>query len=216
MPRGLKVWTVANGRNRIKGDSGRDGGGFLALPWSVMDCHAYGLLSMHARALLLEVGRQYVRDNNGRLLLSRAFMAARGWKSADMLTKAKRELLDGGFIFETVKGQRPNKASWYAVTWRKLDRIPGYDTGAAECFEFAAYKKGAPLKNAPLVPPHGTETPLIVPPHGTGTPATVPPHGPIKGVFAPVSVPPHGHHLEGHLLHSISLPNPEPSIPSKS
>jgi len=188
---------VANGRNRgRKGDSGRDSGGFVALPWSVLDCPAYGRLSMHARALLLEVARQFVRDNNGRLLLSRAYMQTRGWKSADMLTKAKTELIDAGFIFQTVMGCRPNKASWYAVTWRTLDKLPGFDAGAVECFQRGAYLLGGPLKNATLRPPHGTERPAIVPPHGTGKRSTVPPHGPIRPIFAPLSVPPHGHHLE--------------------
>lgn len=73
---------MANGRNRVgRKDSGRDGGPFVALPWSVLDSPAFARLSMHARALLLEVARQFVRDNNGRLLLSRAYMATRGWKS---------------------------------------------------------------------------------------------------------------------------------------
>jgi hypothetical protein len=187
---------MANGRNKNnKGDSGRDAGGFVALPWSVIDCTAYKSLSMHARALLLEVARQWVRDNNGRLLLSRAYMATRGWKSVDMIAKAKRELMDGGFIFETVKGHRPNKASWYAVTWQRLDKIPGYDFGAAQCFERGAYRKGQPLKKI-LVPPHGTERASIAPPHGTETPPTVPPHGAMEAIFTPLPVPPHGHHLE--------------------
>ena len=60
---------MANGRNRgQKGDSGRDAGGFVALPWSVLDCPAYARLSHPARALLFELARQFVRDNNGRLL----------------------------------------------------------------------------------------------------------------------------------------------------
>lgn len=188
---------MANGRNRgKKGDSGRDGGGFIALPWSVLDCPAYARLSMHARALLLEVARQYVRDNNGRLLLSRAYMETRGWKSADMLTKAKRELLGAGFIHQTVQGHRPNKASWYAVTWYALDRHRDYDAGSVETFERSAYCKGSPLKNAPLGPRHGTERARTVPPHGTEKTAPVPPHGPIKALSAPLSVPPHGHHLD--------------------
>lgn len=74
-------------KNTKRRDSGRDAGGFVALPWTVLDCPAYQALTMHARALLLEMARQYVRDNNGRLLASRAYMGARGWKSADMLTK---------------------------------------------------------------------------------------------------------------------------------
>lgn len=137
---------MANGRNRgQKVDSGRDAGGFIALPWSVVDSPAYATLSVHARSLLIEVSRQFVKDNNGRLLLSRAYMETRGWKSVDMLTKAKRELLAAGFIYETAKGQRPNKASWYAVTWRALDRMPGYDAGAAELFVRGAYQKTQPL-----------------------------------------------------------------------
>lgn len=188
---------MSNGRNKQrKGDAGRDSGGFIALPWSVVDCPAYRRLSMHARALLLEVARQFVRDNNGRLLLTRDRMEKRGWKSADMLTKAKRELLDAGFIFETAKGQRPNKASWYAVTWRTLDRHPGYDLGTTETFKRGAYQENAPVKNAPLRPPHGTEGPSVAPPYGTEMSSTVPPHGAMGTVFTPLSVPPHGHHLD--------------------
>jgi hypothetical protein len=188
---------MANGRNKGgRGDSGRDAGGFIALPWSVLDCPAYRGLSMHARALLLEVARQFVRDNNGRLLLSRAYMEGRGWKSADMLSKAKRELLDAGFIHETVKGHRPNKASWYAITWQTLDRLPGYDAGALETVQRGAYRQNTPLKNTSLSPQRGTARPSIAPPHGTGTAPPVPPHGPIKGAVATRSVPPHGHHLE--------------------
>ncbi len=166
------------------------------MPWSVLDCPAYAGLSMHARALLLEVARQFVRDNNGRMLLSRAYMETRGWKSVDMLTKAKRELLEGGFIFQTVMGHRPNKASWFAVTWRALDKLPGYDAGTAQLFVRSAYQKAAPLIGASLRPPHGTGKALIVPPHGTGTAPTVPPHGPIRAVLGGLSVPPHGHHLD--------------------
>ena len=74
---------MANARNPKKRghDQGRDSGGFVALPWSVLDCPAYGHLPHPARSLLLEFARQYVRDNNGRLLASGAFLGARGWTS---------------------------------------------------------------------------------------------------------------------------------------
>lgn len=134
---------MANGRNKgAKGDAGRDAGGFIALPWSVVDSPAYQALGHPARSLLTEIARQFVGDNNGKLLCSRAYLSARGWKSNDVITRAKSELLAAGFIFETVKGQRPNKASWYAVTWRTLDRHSGYDTGAIECFVRGAYRFG--------------------------------------------------------------------------
>jgi hypothetical protein len=187
---------MTNGRNKTgKRDSGRDGGGFTAIPWSVLDCPAYTVLGVYAKALLLEVARQFVRDNNGRLLLSRAYMLTRGWKSNDTISKAKAELINGGFIFETVKGHRPNKASWYAITWQALDKRPDYDNGAAQCFERGAYRKNQPLKKI-LIPCGGTESLLIAPPHGTERVSTVPPHGAIEATFTPSSVPPHGHHLE--------------------
>jgi len=188
---------MANGRNRgKKGDSGRDAGGFVALPWSVLDCPAYARLSHPARALLLELARQYVRDNNGRLLASRAHLAGRGWKSADVIQRAKDELLAAGFIHQTVQGHRPNKASWYAVTWQTLDRHPGYDVGAVETFERSAYRKSAPLKNASLSPSHGTERALIVPSPGTEKPAPVPSHGAIRPISDTLPVPSDGHHLD--------------------
>jgi len=138
---------MANGRNKgNKGDSGRDPGGFVALPWSVLDCPAYARLSHPARSLLMEIARQWVKDNNGRLLASSAYLRERGWKSTDVITRAKRVLIAGGFIHETVMGQRPNKASWYAITWQRLDKLKGYDEGAEVTFRRGAYMDNAPLK----------------------------------------------------------------------
>jgi hypothetical protein len=176
--------------------SGRDSGGFIALPWSVMDCYAYGQLSMHARALLLEVARQYFRDNNGRLLLSMAHMKTRGWKSASMLFKSKKELVDGGFIFETVRGHRPNKASWYALTWFKLDKLKGFDPETEKCFERSAYRKKTATKIDTLSPVHGQGPSYIRPPEGLTTLTPNPHAGAIKPTFTLVPRPCHGHHLD--------------------
>lgn len=202
---------MANGRggdSRKKRDTGRDPGGFVALPWRVLDSAAYMGLSPTAKALLLEVARQFTGDDNGRMLLSRVYMATRGWYSAGAIHQAKAELLAAQLVFETAKGARPNKAGWYAVTWRKLDKIPGFDLGAAAAFEQGAYLKVAakekrpppkcknPKRNASLDPAHGTESAAIGPAHGTEGTATVPAHGPMEAVFEPVSVPPAGHPLE--------------------
>lgn len=149
--------------SRKKIDSSRESGGFCALPWSVIDSPAYQSLSHPARSLLIEFARQYVRDNNGRLLASRAYLAERGWNSSDVIHRAKNELLKAGFIHEMVKGQRPNKASWYAITWYTLDKIKGYDFGTAENFQRGAYRR-----NTPLCPSSGTERRQTVPSLGTG------------------------------------------------
>lgn len=189
---------MANARNpKRKGhDTSRDHGGFIALPWSVLDCPAYTSLSHPAKALLLEIARQFVRDNNGRLLSSQRHLESRGWKSWDVITRAKRELLEAGFIHETVMGHRPNKASWYAVTWRALDKLPGYDVGAAETFKRGAYQQSKPIKNATLTPSGGAERPLIAPSPGAGRSATAPSPGAIRAVLPLPPAPSHGDHLD--------------------
>lgn len=147
---------MVNGRNKLRrGDASRDGGRFIALPWSVLDSRAFLGLSYPARALLLEIAWQFVRDNNGRLLTSAGHLEACGWKSRDVITRAKRELLEAGFIFETVKGQRPNRASWYAVTWMTLDRHPDFDAGALEGFQRGAYRRTADVLHLPARGPPG-------------------------------------------------------------
>jgi hypothetical protein len=176
-----------------RGGSGRVAGGFVALPWDVLDSEAYLGLGYPARALLMDVARQYDGKNNGRMLLSRAHLAKRGWHSADVIQRAKTELVAAGFIFETVKGQRPNKASWYACTWWTLDRLEGYDAYALAAFQKAAYRT---QQNASLVPSPGTGRATIVPSPGTGAPASVPSPGPIRTSLPPLSVPSPGHLLE--------------------
>ncbi|WP_200956084.1 hypothetical protein [Pelomonas sp. Root1444] len=161
-----------------------------------MDSPAYLRLSHTARSLLLDIARQFVSDNNGRLLCSRAHLALRGWKSADVIDRAKRELMDAGLIHQTVQGHRPNRASWFAVTWQTLDRHPGYDPGAAATFVRGAYRVQAPSKNAVLSPSHGIGKASIGPSHGTETPTPCPSDGTISPVLTPLPVPSGGHHLE--------------------
>ena len=188
---------MANGRNKSrKKASGRDPGGFVALPWSVLDCPAFSGLSHPARSLLLELARQYVFDNNGRLLASAAYLATRGWKSCDVITRAKRELIEAGFIHETVKGHRPNKASWYAVTWQTLDRLPGYDAGAAESFQRGAYQRTQPLKNILLKPSRGARAGAIAPSGGGTHKAAAPSGGAMSTNQTTPLAPSHGNPLE--------------------
>ncbi len=194
---------MANGRNpkRRGQDTSRDPGGFVALPWSVLDSRAYLGLSHPARALLLEVARQLHGDDNGRLLLSRAHLLPRGWKSADVIQRAKQELLDAELIFETVKGQRPNKASWYAVTWHSLSKLDGFDHGAASAFVRGAYRR-----NAPLIPSRGTKGASIAPSVGTRRALPVPSHGAMRVTSGAAPVPSDGHPLERPSPVAATLP----------
>lgn len=138
---------MSRSKQRKAAASARDSGPFLALPYVVLESPAYRGLSVHAKALLIDVASQYRGSNNGALLCSRAKMVEFGWTSNDMLTKSKRELLESKLLFQTVMGQRPNKASWYAVTWLALAKLDGYDAGAVETFRRGMYRI------APLVTP---------------------------------------------------------------
>ena len=182
---------------RGKGGSGRDAGGFVALPWAVLDSEVYMGLGHPAKALLLELARQLRPDNNGRLLASMNHLRPRGWKSRDVIVRAASELVNAGLIHQTVQGCRPNKASWYAVTWMAIERgINGYDHGAAESFQRGAYRQKQPLKITPLSPPPGLEKPPTCPPPGLGALAACPSPGQVAGVFGTSPCPSPGHHLE--------------------
>lgn len=185
-------------RNSKSKNGGRDGGGFIALPYSVVDSVAYMTLSHVSRTLLIEIARQYVRDNNGRLLASKNYLMKRGWKSSDVIQRAKKELIEKGFIYETVKGHRPNKASWYALTWHDLDRHPGYDSGTFEAWKDArsGYSKMNRLKITKVTPSNGVGKVMTAPLHGIETSSVAPSKGAIKGSFGYQPSPPYGNHLD--------------------
>lgn len=82
--------------------------------------------------------------------------------SADVISRAKRELQACCFIHETVKGRRPNRASWYALTWYRLPAHPKYDQEALDTFVRGAYSR-----NSPLIPPDGPRRGETAPRAGT-------------------------------------------------
>lgn len=212
------------GRDRRKkeiGYGGRDPGKHIAIPHVILNDPAYLNLDHAARSLLIEFALQFDGRNNGSLRASQAHLLTRGWKSADTINRAKRQLIEALFIVETVKGARPNKASWYAVTWQDLARSDKYDAGAEALFNEARtmrrarqtpaanrkptrdelYAKWRP-KNAALTPMIGADAPPITPIIGLEAPAIAPTIGAIQGPNAGSSTPMIGdlsrsHHLQG-------------------
>ena len=131
-------------RHRHKGN--RVGEAFLALPYSVLNSPLFLALTPHAVKLLLDVAAQYRGDNNGDLAMAWKLMKPRGWRSEATLHKAKNELLDAGFLYETRKGRRPNVCSLFALTWPMLDKNDKFDPGAAAGFIRGEFRFKAPLK----------------------------------------------------------------------
>lgn len=176
---------MANGRSKGRRvDPGRDGGGFVALPWAVLDCPAYAALGHPAKALLIELARQLGTDNNGQLLATYARLSPRGWKSHDVIDRALRELVAVGFVYRTVEGRRPNRASWFAVTWYALSPHSDYDAGAEAGFVRGAYRNG----NSPTPPAGADENTRPNPSRGVRK-ATIAPSG---GVERPSTTPSNG------------------------
>lgn len=126
-------------KTKGKGNS-RDGQRFVALPNVLLASPAYLSLSFSARALLVDMAFQYSGSNNGKLVVCDKAMKPRGWSSGTTIHKAKRELLEAGFLCETRKGHKPNKASWFALTWQTLDWLPEMDIQRAG-FTRSAYLK---------------------------------------------------------------------------
>jgi len=99
----------------------RDGTRFVALPHVVLDCKKYNLLSFSSRALLIDIARQYLGNNNGQLVACDKALKPRGWNSKATIVKARKELVNAGFLCVTRQGRKPNRATWLALTWHALD-----------------------------------------------------------------------------------------------
>ena len=186
-------------------------GRFLAMPYTVMDCEAYIRLSHAGRTLLWDIAHQYAGDNNGRLLASMKHLEKRGWTSNDTITRAKRELLAAGFIYETVMGQRPNKASWYALTWLNIDRIEGYDPGAFGGFERGAFLQLGRAKNTSLKPAGGAKGTTIAPANGGDALTAAPSPGAVRRTSTHAPTPPAGDHLEKPSVRAVSIAGIQPT-----
>ena len=174
-----------------QGGDGRDAGGFVAIPWTVLDSAPYIALSHPAKSLLLVFARQHYFDKkerahtNGRLLANSKTLAKFWWNSSDTLTRAKRELINAGFLFETVKGRRPNKAGWYALTWFSLPRRFNYDYG----IQFKRFS--APFAVV-LTPSGGRESFGTAPSHGIEANPLAPSNGSIEPASLVISMPSYG------------------------
>jgi hypothetical protein len=144
-------------RNRHKGN--RIDFRFFAVARDVLQDPAFLRLSPYAKALLLDLGAQYLGDNNGNLSCAWKLMQPRGWRSEATLHKAKHELIDAGFLFEARKGRRPNVCGLYALTWLLLDPDPRHDC-TPRAFERWAFKRLQPAKVVRLVA-DGLTTPRV-------------------------------------------------------
>lgn len=87
-----------------------------AIPEKVITSPVYSSLSDAAVRLLVELVRQHDGWNNGALFASYRYLAERGMKSREKVSRAFDELRAAGFIVETRRAT-PEQATRYALTW---------------------------------------------------------------------------------------------------
>jgi hypothetical protein len=163
---------------------------FVGVPFWVMNHPSFRAASHRSRALLLDVLLQYNGRNNGSLVICDKALKPLGWNSRDGLTKAKRELVELGLLVETRQGAKPNRAAWYALSWRQLDVKDGLDINVRSYVTLASRK----IEERP---PHGgLERASIRPPHGQRAEPARPPHGRIRADSDTSPRPHHGQYLE--------------------
>lgn len=103
------------------------GGLYGAIPHAVMDGVAFKGASYPAKALLFELMRQHSGKNNGHLQLSFSWLQGRGWKSRDVIQRARDELIERGLLIQTRQGGLNIGASRYAVTWLTISNFVGLE-----------------------------------------------------------------------------------------
>ncbi|MGC2456702.1 MAG: hypothetical protein WA435_01745 [Gallionellaceae bacterium] len=129
-----------------------------AIPYTVLDSVAFMGASYPARALLFDLMRQHSGANNGHLHLSFSWLASRGWKSRDVIQRARTELIERNLLIQTRQGGLNIGASRYAVTWLKISNFVGLDIQSKDYYPGAwvfmnELNVGRKITNA--VPPNG-------------------------------------------------------------
>jgi len=102
-------------------------GGYVAMPWVVLDSAAYRGCSLAAKCLLFEIARQHNGANNGHLQASQRWLKGRGWKSTSTIHRARKQLESRGLIVCTRQGGFGIGPSRYALTWLNIHNFVGLE-----------------------------------------------------------------------------------------
>ena len=187
----LRVITMAK---RFKKAPESFTGRFSAVPHGVMDSNAFQGAGHPARSLLYELIRQLSGRNNGHLQLASAWLKKRGWRSADVVQRAKGELLERGLIVLTRQGGLNCGPCLYVVTWLHISNFVGLDLSPQ------TYHPGrwALLDRLPVAPKRRLSSVArssAVPPNGAAGALAVPSDGAKTAYSGVQSVPPDGNNV---------------------
>lgn len=110
---------------RLRQKNRREGGRVAVLPHECMDHPNYIGLSIKARAVLMELIRQFNGySNNGDLCLAEKLMRPR-CLARNTVERARDELEQRGWIVKTRQGSRDNRPNLYALTFHPIHDCKG-------------------------------------------------------------------------------------------
>ncbi|QWD84054.1 hypothetical protein ICU98_03025 [Polynucleobacter sp. MWH-P3-07-1] len=98
---------------------------FVMIGSEILNSSAYKDLSYSGRSMLVELLHFYSGTNNGQIWIAPTMLDERGF-SKNTATRALKELRVHGFIYMTKRGGNlRGGCSWFALTWRPIDRSDG-------------------------------------------------------------------------------------------
>lgn len=119
---------------------------FVALEHRVIDSPAYASLSFSARDLLVLMGRQLTKDNNGHLQATFSWCERYGFGSEHTLRDAIADLISRGFIYRTRSHGANGAWARYALTWLPIKKREGLFLDGFVPFAWKAWAPDQPAR----------------------------------------------------------------------
>jgi hypothetical protein len=187
-------------------------GRFTAVPHLVLDSVAFRGASHPAKALLYEVMRQHTGSNNGHFQLANSWLRTRGWTSAGVIQRAKRELVERQLIVNTKMGGLNAGPDLWALTWFSVSDWRGLDLRHGQ-FLPGAWNQfvATPKQKRRSVGRNGA-----VPRNGTDATSTIPANGAKTALLADSAIPSNGNNVSTNVPHLRSTTKRIVGKPGKS
>lgn len=167
-------------------------GRFAGLPHAVMDSTAFAGSSYPARSLLFELIRQHTGRNNGHFQLAWGWLKRRGWTSADVVQRAKVELITRQLAIKTRLGGLNAGPDLWAVTWLPISDYAGLTEVSNMTYHPGAWHFLNPPVPIPKRDEHSVLRNGADPSNGLADPLTAPSNGTKTVLSEAVTAPSNG------------------------
>jgi hypothetical protein len=167
-------------------------GSYSAIPHSVMDSSAFSGASHPARSLLFELMRQHTGRNNGHMQLATGWLRRRGWKSVDVVQRAKAELITRQLAIKARLGGLNAGPDLWALTWLPISDYSGLTEVSAMTYHPGAWHFLNPPGAIPKRDEHSGRRNSGVPGAGIADSLTAPGDGPNPALSDLPAVPSNG------------------------